>query len=51
MKLWNHYSTGVTGLQRFEALPDVRFFHIMWGGANLVAKAAAIIKIPIVSSE
>jgi len=50
MKLWNHYSIGVAGLQRLEALPDVRFFHIM-GGANLVAKEAAIIKIPIVSSE
>jgi len=50
MRLWSNYNIEGTGLQRFKALPDVKFFHIMWG-ANLVAKAVAIIKNPIVSSE
>ena len=50
MRLWSNYSIGGTGLQRLEALLGVGFFHIMWG-ANSVAKATAIIKIPIVSSE
>jgi hypothetical protein len=49
MRLVINYSIGGTGLQKFEALLEARFFHIMWG--QIRPKVAAITEVPIVSSE